>query len=101
MVGRLGGDEFAVLAWTNHASAVEAIATRIREDLGEPIPFGDQTLTISASIGIAELDSSVGADGILAAADEAMYEAKRRGGDQWMWSLSPVHERVRTSATPE
>nr|XP_061797998.1 uncharacterized signaling protein PA1727-like [Nerophis lumbriciformis] len=73
-VGRLGGDEFVVI--------LEDIA-----DLDELAPIArrlaasvDAASLVSASVGIAVFPEAVSdADELLAAADEAMYEAKRNG----------------------
>jgi diguanylate cyclase (GGDEF)-like protein/PAS domain S-box-containing protein len=82
---RFGGDEFAVLLENipNEQAAVET-AERILMALSRPIDLGDNTLVISASLGIAIADpgTSVGADELIRNADVAMYIAKaeRDGG---------------------
>src|SRR5690606_20482658 len=80
-VARIGGDEFTVvLADVRHGSAIEQLAQSILDRLAEPFLLGNETLYISASIGI----SLYPADGesvetLLKNADQAMYEAKRHG----------------------
>jgi diguanylate cyclase (GGDEF)-like protein/PAS domain S-box-containing protein len=82
-VGRLGGDEFAVLlrgASSEHAigvatELVAAIRERAEAVTGERIPA-------TASAGVAPLRPADGPDDVLAGADRAMYEAKRKGGDR-------------------
>ncbi len=75
---RLGGDEFAVLLSEPDPGAAVDIAERIRRAVAAG-PAKGNTL----SIGITELPptGSVGLDTALAAADGALYESKRRGGD--------------------
>lgn len=75
---RLGGDEFVVLLEGHaRADAVEP-AQRILEALRRPILVDGRELIVRASIGIADDDAGRAAPhDILAAADAAMYEAKR------------------------
>ena len=79
VVARLGGDEFAVLMQSRipyDAIAVgEQIIARIAED-ARTVPGAPP---VTASIGIVRLRAGRGADATLAAADAAMYEAKRAG----------------------
>jgi diguanylate cyclase (GGDEF)-like protein len=93
LVGRFGGEEFALLL--PQAKAVDAyrIAERIRTHIGSmPITVSDDTdaepVRVSISIGVAALgarwDSSSGTQltELLAAADGALYQAKRNGRNQ-------------------
>ena len=80
MTARLGGDEFAVLldGVDGEAGAVRA-AERIVEAFGTPVAIGANAIALRTSIGIAPLgadDVEMDADGLLRAADVAMYEAK-------------------------
>ncbi|MBB2943347.1 diguanylate cyclase (GGDEF)-like protein [Actinoplanes lutulentus] len=81
VAARLGGDEFVVLlpriADTHHA---EALAQRLLRHIAEPIPIGDATARVSASIGIS-LATGKGHDlrTLLREADDALYTAKASG----------------------
>ena len=79
VVGRLGGDEFVVLLHgpLSHAT-LETIAARMHAELSEPMAVGDTYYTITASIGVAQLDhdETRDLDDILREADAAMYTAK-------------------------
>ena len=78
MLARLGGDEFAVLLpQARNRAKVEEIAHRLECCFNEPFNIGGNLLDGSASIGIALYpeDSATG-DGLLSAADAAMYAAK-------------------------
>ncbi|MEO7122076.1 MAG: diguanylate cyclase [Lacisediminihabitans sp.] len=80
-VARLGGDEFVVLCERADVDEAKNIAERmlaaIRAAVAEGTPWH-----LSASIGIATVDSKATASQILTRADSAMYRAKEAGGDQ-------------------
>lgn len=78
-VARLGGDEFAIVLpdAADRPSAV-ATATKIVSTLGEKIELGDRAVTVGGSVGVAYYpDHGTDSDSLLAAADLAMYRAKR------------------------
>ncbi len=77
LIGRLGGDEFVVATGSGPASHPAMIA-RLRAALEPQIHLPDGTVSVSASIGIATGDSSCRPEDLLASADEAMYDEKRR-----------------------
>jgi diguanylate cyclase (GGDEF)-like protein len=80
-VGRRGGDEFLVLALEvkSDASAI-TLATKICERIAEPMVFGDVTVTVGTSIGIALYpDDATRPTELLKCADIAMYVAKEGG----------------------
>ena len=81
---RFGGDEFVVLL-TDLASMgdAEQVAQRMLESLHHPLHLGEQTLVVSASIGVAGLRASAGAAEALQAADLALYRAKQAGKAQY------------------
>jgi diguanylate cyclase (GGDEF)-like protein len=84
LVGRLGGEEFAVLLAGLSASEATAAAERIRADVGSVQVRCDagSWVGVTASIGVAHLDGDLETlDGLLAAADAAMYQAKAAGRD--------------------
>ncbi|APW36239.1 GGDEF domain-containing protein [Rhodoferax koreense] len=78
VVARLGGDEFAVLLPTAGAAAAMAVAQRIVRSFEIPLTYDDQTVDLSASIGIACWpEHAVDVDALLSRAEIAMYTAKR------------------------
>ncbi|MFC5577818.1 diguanylate cyclase domain-containing protein [Lysobacter niabensis] len=84
MVARLGGDEFVVMLYgIAHAEHAHMAAEQIRKVLLEPYVLEGHTVQISASIGIA-LHPEHGEDKkpLLRHADNAMYAAKRNGGNR-------------------
>lgn len=77
--GRIGGDEFVIfLTNLEVAGAAARIAEKILSSIREPIKHEGHTLGLSASIGIAVYpDHALDIHGLLQAADNAMYKAKR------------------------
>ena len=78
VVARLGGEEFLVMDVLARPEA-STVAERIRNAIAtttEP--------SVTASVGVATAESGTDGhlDGLLERADDAMYEAKRLGGDQ-------------------
>ncbi len=75
-LARLGGDEFVVLL--NPAPAdPEALCSRLRERLAEPILLDGEKYQITASFGYVPLEPNDTAHHALSRADAAMYSAKR------------------------
>ncbi|MEZ5141947.1 MAG: bifunctional diguanylate cyclase/phosphodiesterase [Acidimicrobiales bacterium] len=82
---RYGGDEFVVLCpeITNALSA-ERIARSIIEAVERPFTVGEDSLRISASVGIAITEERcTRPDEVLRDADAAMYRAKAAGPGKW------------------
>lgn len=75
LVARLGGDEFVVAARVPRAAA-DAVGVRIRSTADFELSLEDGPLAVHTSVGIAHSDGSDAA-GLIAAADAAMYAAKR------------------------
>jgi len=83
ILARLGGDEFTMII-KNLLTTDELLdrAKDILNALKEPIYYEEHTLFISCSIGISIYpDDSLDTSTLLKYADEAMYEAKKRGRD--------------------
>lgn len=82
-VARFGGDEFVVLCEDTDTAAAGHLAERIRHAVSEPINLGEQSVTITASIGMATTDDRTKTtDELLSMADTAMYAAKESGKDR-------------------
>lgn len=79
-LARMGGDEFAALlpgatsrdGWLAAAGLLDALAATV--------PLDGAQVTARASLGIATRAAGATADALIAAADAAMYAAKRAGG---------------------
>ncbi|KQO26192.1 diguanylate phosphodiesterase [Acidovorax sp. Leaf76] len=79
MVARLGGNGFGVLLPDADAAAAHEMAQRITRSFEEPLAFADQTVDLSAGIGIACWPGDADdADTLLSRSEIAMYAAKRK-----------------------
>jgi diguanylate cyclase (GGDEF)-like protein len=77
IVARLGGDEFAVVLPHTSVEGAATCAAKIIEGIGAlRVTFAGVALGVGVSIGIASFQGSGDA---LAAADAALYDAKRAG----------------------
>ena len=100
-LARLSGDEFVILCEElGDRAQAEALAERIRASVAEPFVLSGIPLRVSASVGVAF--AGAGADMpdlLLREADLAMYQAKRRGGDQHqiVWNGDHVPSEPRPS----
>ena len=100
-LARIGGDEFAVLLpQLMDQQAAALVAQRMIAALATPLDFGTHSLGIGTSIGIAVWsEHAQSGDALLAAADTAMYRAKRAGGNQFRWATRQFGEDI-TSLQP-
>lgn len=84
---RLGGEEFALILPAVSADEAVEIAERVRMVIASG--SGGPRITASAGIASFPLDA-VSAEALFAAADEALFESKRRGRDRVTKALSPL-----------
>lgn len=79
IVARVGGDEFAVLLPATDAGEAAAVAERLRLCMGGvPLAHGQASISVGCSVaGPGQDPERVWAD-----ADDALYRAKRAGGDR-------------------
>src|SRR5450830_186877 len=86
-VARLGGDEFMViLSELNESSGAAKIAQSLVESIFKPFYIANETIHISASIGIIFYPQDANdADNLIKGADIAMYESKKRGKNQFSY----------------
>lgn len=80
-IGRLGGEEFCVCMPAVTIADARSLATSLCNAVsGATIATPAGAVTITVSIGLAELAPADDAASLMARADAAMYEAKRAGG---------------------
>jgi predicted signal transduction protein with EAL and GGDEF domain len=81
-LARVSGDEFVFLCEDlNSPADVEILGRRIDESFATPFVLGGIELAVTASVGMAFAGPGEDiSEGLLAKADVAMYEAKRKGG---------------------
>jgi diguanylate cyclase (GGDEF)-like protein len=80
LIGRYGGEEFILALPDADFVRVVSLIEQIREDFSAlPHAHAQGTLRVTFSCGIAALPDYPTASGLIAAADEALLEAKRNG----------------------
>ncbi|WP_037822729.1 diguanylate cyclase domain-containing protein, partial [Streptomyces sp. NRRL S-146] len=61
----------------------ELLAAQVIQTLGRPFDLSDESVTVSASVGVATARDSTDAEQLLGHADLALYAAKAAGKRQW------------------
>ncbi|HEX9436539.1 MAG TPA: GGDEF domain-containing protein [Candidatus Limnocylindria bacterium] len=96
MASRIGGDEFCLLLAAADADSTRVVAERVLAGLRAlPISRG---APLSASFGIATHRDGSDPEEVVAAADAAMYRAKREGGTRIAFAPGLAPAQARTSA---
>ncbi len=86
LLARYGGEEFGVILSATDARGADTVAFRMREyirtlHLKNETPIG-RFVTISIGVATYEFPHQDNSGGLIKAADEALYQAKRRGRDR-------------------
>lgn len=93
MVARLGGDEFTILLTDTHSNQDAAlVAEKILVSFALPFKYENMEIVVSSSIGI----STFPADGenallLLKNADSAMYQAKKKGRNNFQFFTAEMN----------
>ncbi|MGC5699533.1 EAL domain-containing protein [Pseudomonas sp. NFXW11] len=97
VLGRMGGDEFTALLELKFPEQAAKIAEKLIERLSITQQIDGLDVVLGASIGIAIYpDCGSNLDGLLRAADIAMYEAKRAGRQQYRYYDHEMNGRARS-----
>lgn len=78
-LARFGGDEFLIIIPNENITTECDTVTSLLELIRSPIPLGDETLAVTASIGASCSDGITEPEQHITNAEGAMYEAKNRG----------------------
>ncbi|KAF1012315.1 MAG: putative signaling protein [Pseudomonas fluorescens] len=97
IVGRMGGDEFTALLDLEFPEQAAKIAEKLIERVSIPQQIDGLEVALGVSIGIATFpDCGADLNGLLRAADVAMYEAKRAGRQQYRYYDQEMNGRARS-----
>jgi diguanylate cyclase (GGDEF)-like protein len=85
LAGRYGGEEFAILLPETTMEAATQVAERLRRTVaGQPIATTQGAVSLTMSLGIAQLDPREPTlDALIRQADRALYKAKADGRNRW------------------
>jgi diguanylate cyclase (GGDEF)-like protein len=91
VAGRYGGEEFCIVLPETQVENTTQVAERIRNRLATtPLSVGSTSIVVTASIGVAGMDSTEGvlsASTLVERADRALYSAKHLGRNRVeMWN---------------
>jgi two-component system, cell cycle response regulator len=93
---RCGGEEFAIVVPDEKASNAALLADRIRLKIAETvINVNDETVTATASFGVADSTSADSPESLMKLADQALYQAKNEGRNR-----VETHESDRSPLAP-
>jgi len=83
LLSRLGGEEFAILFTEMNSRAATALCDEVRLSLADlKVHADDEELSVTVSIGVAEIAGYEAFDNYLNAADQFLYMAKHNGRNQ-------------------
>jgi diguanylate cyclase (GGDEF)-like protein len=90
LAGRWGGEEFVLLLPGADGAGAARLAERIRAELAmRTVSAADGTrVAVTCSFGVAQHEPGTDAGALLAAADQALYRAKRAGKNRVEWTGS-------------
>ena len=80
---RLGGDEFAAILHNTDWKMAQTLAKRLQEQLAQmPAPHPSMEFSLSASVGVAQLEIHEEVEEWVARSDKALYKAKQNGRER-------------------
>ncbi|CAK0779437.1 diguanylate cyclase [Gammaproteobacteria bacterium] len=96
-LARMGGDEFALLLGTlEQEKECSCVLERVLANIATPFNINDQSISVSASIGVTLFPhDSTDAGCLLRHADQAMYQAKEMGKNRFCFFDSDHNQELR------
>jgi diguanylate cyclase (GGDEF)-like protein/putative nucleotidyltransferase with HDIG domain len=105
IAARFGGDELCILLPSTSLDHARAVADELRariEAIEVPLDDDNEVMAITASTGVAAYpDHAETADGLLRAADAAVYDAKLGGRNRTRTALPPAVKRALALDSPQ
>jgi diguanylate cyclase (GGDEF)-like protein/PAS domain S-box-containing protein len=100
IVARIGGDEFVVLAGLTHDESAESLSQRLQENFDASNKSKMRPYNLALSVGIAHFDDKQNhsIEELMAQADRAMYEDKRRKRSRGSFTPQLVRPRMEAVA---
>lgn len=87
LFARIGGEEFAIVMNNGKLEGAKNLAGKLCQLIeSSPLLIDDFTISYTISIGLAEIqDMDIGIDDLVKRADEALYQAKNNGRNQYQF----------------
>ncbi|MCQ2108310.1 MAG: diguanylate cyclase [Fibrobacter sp.] len=80
---RYGGEEFLTLLPETDLEGAAVVAERFRKKIERmTVHYGDYTINVTVTLGVAKFDERLGADRSIQQADKALYQGKEGGRNQ-------------------
>jgi diguanylate cyclase (GGDEF)-like protein/PAS domain S-box-containing protein len=100
IVARIGGDEFVVLAALAHDESAESLSQRLQENFAASNASKIRPYNLALSVGIAHFDDKQNhsIEELMAEADRAMYEDKRRKRSRGSFTPQLIRPRIEAVA---
>lgn len=100
LVARLGGDEFALFVVGVSVEEAAELGAAATKALAQPYDIDGRIFRLTASVGVAHTEAA-GTGDLRQSADDAMYVAKSRGGNQSVVFARSMHDARRQEAELE